>query len=55
MSKLEEIIVVVYYMANKTVLKKEENLNSREAVNSHPVMRAVIYSFTFPNQQNSKN
>ena len=40
-------------MANKTVLKKEKiNLNSmREVVTSHPVMRALIYSFIFPNRQ----
>ena len=37
-------------MANKTVLKLNLNL-SREAVTSHPVMRALIYSFTFPNRQ----
>ena len=40
-------------MANKTVLKKEKNLNSRrEVVTSHPVMRALIYSFVFLNRQN---
>ena len=36
-------------MANKTVLKKEKKLNSRqEVVTSHPVMRGLIYSFIFP-------
>ena len=39
-------------MANKTVLKKEKNLNSRrEVVTVHPVMRTLIYSLIFPNRQ----